>query len=191
MGGGGGRGGGDGGVCGGGVWGGDGGGGWGGDGGGEGGGWLNTWCRRMSSAMSENVFSDPLSILEILIAKRNANKIRYMSLILIHYNDVLMRAVASQITGLSIVYSTAGSGTDERKHQSSASLAFVRGIHRWPVNSPHKRPVTRKMFPFDDVIMWWKRVYSLGCNWMVNKSQDSCQGYMAWCKLETSFIVDR
>ena len=45
----------------------------------------------------------------------------------------------------------------QRKHQSSASLAFVRWIHRWPVNSPHKGPVTRKMFPFDDVIMccWW------------------------------------
>ena len=42
-----------------------------------------------------------------------------------------------------------------KNHQSSASLAFVRGIHRWPVNSPHKRPVTRKTFPlnFDDVIM--------------------------------------
>ena len=40
-----------------------------------------------------------------------------------------------------------------RKHQSSASLVFVRGIHRWPVNSPHKGPVTRKMFPFDDVII--------------------------------------
>ena len=45
------------------------------------------------------------------------------------------------------------SGEDERKHQSSAFLAFVRGIHRGPVNSPHKWPVTRKMFPFDDVIM--------------------------------------
>ena len=43
---------------------------------------------------------------------------------------------------------------DQRKHQSSASLAFVRGIQRWPVNSPHKGPVTRKMFPFDDVIVW-------------------------------------
>ena len=42
---------------------------------------------------------------------------------------------------------------DERKRQSSASLAFVQGIHWWPVNSPHKWPVTRKMFPFDDVIM--------------------------------------
>ena len=45
-------------------------------------------------------------------------------------------------------------GADQRMHQRSASLAFVKGIHRWPVNSPHKRPVTRKMFPFDDVIMW-------------------------------------
>ena len=45
------------------------------------------------------------------------------------------------------------SDADQRKHQSSASLVFVRGIHRWPVNSPHKWPVTRKMFPFDDVIM--------------------------------------
>ena len=44
---------------------------------------------------------------------------------------------------------------DPTPHQSSASLAFVRGIHRWPVNSPHKWPVTRKMFPFDDVIMFW------------------------------------
>ena len=60
---------------------------------------------------------------------------------------------ASQITILAIVYSTVHSGEDQRKHQSSASLAFVRGIHRWPVNSLHKWPATRKMFPFDDVIM--------------------------------------
>ena len=40
-----------------------------------------------------------------------------------------------------------------KKHQASASLAFVTGIHRWPVNSPYKGPVPRKMFPFDDVIM--------------------------------------
>ena len=64
-----------------------------------------------------------------------------------------MGAMASQITSLTIVYSTVYSGADQRKHQSSASLAFVRGIHRWPVNSPHKWPVTRKRFPFDDVIM--------------------------------------
>ena len=70
-----------------------------------------------------------------------------------HYSDVIKGSVASQITSLTIVYSKVNSGTDDRKHQSSASLAFVLGIHRWPVNSPHKWPVTRKMFPFDDVIM--------------------------------------
>ena len=70
-----------------------------------------------------------------------------------HYNDVIMSAMASQIISLTIVYSTAYSGWDQRKHQSSASLAFVWGIHRWPVNSPHKWSETRKMFPFDDVIM--------------------------------------
>ena len=64
-----------------------------------------------------------------------------------------MGAIASQITSLAIVYSTIYSDADQIKHQSSASLAFVRGIHRGPVNSPHKWPVTRKMFPFDDVIM--------------------------------------
>ena len=70
-----------------------------------------------------------------------------------HYDDVIMGAMASQITSFTIVYSTVYSGTDQRKHQSSASLAFLRGIHRGPVNSPHKWPVTRKMFPFDDAIM--------------------------------------
>ena len=70
-----------------------------------------------------------------------------------HYCDVIMGGIASQITSLTIVYSTLYSDADQRKHQSSASLAFVRGIHRGPVNSPHKWPVTRKMFPFDDVIM--------------------------------------
>ena len=70
-----------------------------------------------------------------------------------HYGDVIMGAIASQITSLAIVYSTVYSDADQRKHQSSASLAFVWGIHRGPVNFPHKGPVTRKMFLFDDVIM--------------------------------------
>ena len=77
----------------------------------------------------------------------------------IHYNGVIMDNMASQITSLTIVYSTVYPGADQRKHQSSASLAFVRRIQRWPVNSPHKWPVTQKMFSFDDVIMctkiWW------------------------------------
>ena len=78
--------------------------------------------------------------------------------ICIHYIDVIMSTMASQITSLTIVNSTFYSGADQRKHQSSASLAFVWVIHRGPLNSPHKWPVTRKMFPFDDVIMN-KRLY--------------------------------
>ena len=73
----------------------------------------------------------------------------------IHYNNVIMSVIASQITSLTIVYSRSYSGANQRKHQSSASLAFVRGIHRWPVNFPHKRTVKRKIFPLDDVIMNW------------------------------------
>ena len=71
-----------------------------------------------------------------------------------NYNDVIMGTMASPIASLTIVNSTIYSGANQRKHQSSASLAFVRGIHRWPVNSPDKGPVTRKIFPFDDVIMF-------------------------------------
>ena len=67
--------------------------------------------------------------------------------------NIIMITTAFQITSVSIVYLTVCSGPGQRKHQSSASLAFVRGIHRGPVNSPHKRPVTRKVVPFDDVIM--------------------------------------
>ena len=75
------------------------------------------------------------------------------NLVSCHYNDVIMVAMASQISSLTIGYSTVYSGADQRKHQSSASLAFVRGIHRWPVTSLHKWAIIRKMLPFDDVIM--------------------------------------
>ena len=70
-----------------------------------------------------------------------------------HYNEVIMGEIASQITSLTIVYSAVYSDAVQRKHQTFESLAFVRWIHRWPVISPHKWPVTRKMFPFDNVIM--------------------------------------
>ena len=70
-----------------------------------------------------------------------------------HYDDVTMSGMASQITSLTIVYSAVYPGTDQRKHQSPAPMAFVWGIHRGPVNSPHKWPVTRKLFPFEDDIM--------------------------------------
>ena len=97
---------------------------------------------------------------------------KFNVLILAHYCDDIMGTMASQITSLTNVYSTVYSDADQRKHQSSASLAFVWGIHRGPVNSPHKWSVTRKMFPFDDVIMrngrrdvsvWWD-MYCISCN---------------------------
>ena len=75
---------------------------------------------------------------------------------MVHYSDVMMShdvMMASQITCVSMVCSTVCSGADQRKCQSSASLAFVVWIYRSPVNFPHKGPVTRKMFPIGEVIM--------------------------------------
>ena len=84
-----------------------------------------------------------------------------------HYNDFIMSMIASQTTSISTVCSTVGPGTDQRKHQSSASLTFVQGIHRWPLYSPHKRPVMQKMFPFDDVIMEvYIHMYGINLGWV-------------------------
>ena len=86
----------------------------------------------------------------------------------IHYSDAIISAMVSQIISLTIVYSTVYSGTDKRKHQSSASHAFVMGIHRWPVDSPHKGPVTWKMFPFVVVIMSiWLRGTGTKREWLI------------------------
>ena len=97
-----------------------------------------------------------------------------------HYNDVIMGAIASQVTSLMIVYSTVYSGADQRKHESSVALAFVRGIRRGPVNSPHKWPVTQKMFPFDDVITF--------PSWTLSRDKQYCFMYRGWslsmCRLE-------
>ena len=70
------------------------------------------------------------------------------------YSDVRMSAMASQIKGTSIVYSAVCSGAYQAKRESSVSMAFLRGIHRWQVDCPRKGPVTRTIFSFDDVIMW-------------------------------------
>ena len=83
-----------------------------------------------------------------------------------------MSAMASQITSLMIVYSTICSGADQRKHQSSASLAFVRWIHRSLVNSPHNGPVTQKIFPFDDIIMASCRNASISNNSSPKRSME-------------------
>ena len=106
-----------------------------------------------------------------------------------HQNGVNMGAIGCQITSLTIVYSTVYSNADRRKHQSYASPASVRGIHRWPVNSPHKWPVTRKMFPFDDVIMWndvsifvgWHLHIPIN-NWTPNKKNTMIPFILEICK---------
>ena len=78
-----------------------------------------------------------------------------------------MGTIASQITSLTSVYSIVYSDADQRKYQSSASLAFVRGIHRRPVNSPHKGPVTQKMFPFDHLIMITETIFQSNMTWTI------------------------
>ena len=102
-----------------------------------------------------------------------------------HYSDVIMGTIASQITSLTIVYSTVYSDEGQRKHQSSAPLAFVRGIHRGPVNSPCKWPVTRKMFPFDDVIVlcdWADLTYDnvVGWNYLAHHHRKHRGSYMSY-----------
>ena len=77
------------------------------------------------------------------------------------YTAVRFHSMAVYIHVDTAKYSTVHSGADQRKRQSSASLAFVRGINRRPVNFPHKWPVTRKMFPFDDVIIKYEFKYNI------------------------------
>ena len=78
-----------------------------------------------------------------------------------HYNDVIMSTMASQITIPTIFYLIVYSDADQRKHQSAAWLAFVRGIHRWPGKSPHKGSVTRKMFSLIHSLAWQKDLFLL------------------------------
>ena len=75
---------------------------------------------------------------DVIMKNKTQTKAQILHIILSweQYSDVIMSAIASQITSLMIVYSTGCSGPNQRKHQSSASLDFVRGIHRWPMNFP-------------------------------------------------------
>ena len=77
--------------------------------------------------------------------------IRSFAIVVQNYHDVIMGAMASQITSLTIVYSTVYSSADRRKYKSPTSLAIVRGLHRWPVNSPHKRASNA-----ENVSIWWR-----------------------------------
>ena len=109
---------------------------------------------------------------------RHENEVR-------HYNEVIISAMVSQITSPSIFHLTVYSSTNGRKHQKSTSLAFVRGIHGWLVNSPHKRPVTRKMFPFDGVIISWPKCATImvsvtGKSYLHYKHRNSWSSKVIW-----------
>ena len=80
-----------------------------------------------------------------------ADKKTVQPISLTHYNDVIMRAMASQITSLRTVYPIVYWGADQRKHQSSASLAFVRRIHRGHGEFPAQRASHA-----ESVSIWWR-----------------------------------
>ena len=86
----------------------------------------------------------------------------FSSYLFIHYSDVIMSTVASQISGVVIVCSTVCWGADQRNTPKPRVTGLVRGIHRWPTDSPHKGPETWKPFPFDDVIMDRARLHTGG-----------------------------
>ena len=78
-----------------------------------------------------------------------------------HYIDVIMTTMASQITSLTVVYSNVYSDADQKKTSKLRVTGLCVGKSPGPVNSPHKGPVRRKMFPFDDVIMIKENDYEL------------------------------
>ena len=94
--------------------------------------------------------------LDLFLSRRRTNPGRhhlqyphtiYTLLFFYHYNYVIMSAMASQITSLTIVYSTFFQGANRRKHQGSASLAFERGIYGWPL---------KRAGNAENVSIWWR-----------------------------------
>ena len=124
------------------------------------------------------------------ISHERMRKLTYIWTYLYTLNDVMMSVMASQITSVSIVCSTVCSRVDQTKRQSSASLAFVRGIHRWPVNSPHKGPVTRKMLPFDDVILYVRILQSTyGCFLLFSPLKPSVRNNCTWTTMRYTKVI--
>ena len=101
----------------------------------------------MRGRLNSNLINPRIATLQVV----SWHPMKHLSLE--HYSDVRMSAMASHITGVLIVCSPVCSGIHKRKHQSAASLACVKKIYRWTVDYLHKEQVTRKIFPFDDVIM--------------------------------------
>ena len=100
----------------------------------------------ISCLSNEGTKDTPIAPVSVVSMNSISSYIDFCLYYAMHYSDVTMSTMASQISGVLIVCSTVFLGAEQRKHQSFASLASVRGIHRWPME-------TWKMFPFDDVIM--------------------------------------
>ena len=83
------------------------------------------WYGLYTLILQDHITSTASGVTQVYRPIQNTTKVWAM-----HYIDVIMTTMASQITSLTVVYSTVYSDADQRKHQSSASLAFVWGIHR-------------------------------------------------------------
>ena len=99
------------------------------------------------------------------------------SLTPVHYTDVIIDAMAFEITSHTIVYSNVYSGADQREHQSSASLAFLQGIHRWPVNSPQQRDSNA-----ENVFIWWRHHVS-SCDPVIDASNLLLPPFVSSCSV--------
>ena len=112
------------------------------------------WLERLFLIHFHNLPKAIASVFRIRCEQRTRKQATVFRFKSNHYNDDIMSAMVSQITSPTIVYWTLYSSAEQRKHQNSASLAFVRGIHQRLVNSLHRGPVTRKIFLYDDVTMY-------------------------------------
>ena len=110
---------------------------------------VNRW--NLSYSSHHHIVIDKSFLLELPYVPTITHKVRLV--LLDHYSDVIINAMAKS-SASRLCCSTVCSGADQRKYQSSVPLAFMRGVPWWPEDSPHKGPITRKMFPFDDVIMY-------------------------------------
>ena len=114
------------------------------------------WPPLVPSQLKKNLIQWSMTLMRLILCP--IKQISWHSAYIVmtsHYSDGIMSPMASQITGVSMAYSTVSLGADQRKHQSSALLAFVRGIQRWPVNSPHK-----KVSNAENASIWWRHYES-------------------------------
>ena len=114
--------------------------------------------------------------------------IAFSGIVYYHYSAVIMGTMASQITSLTIVYSTVNSAPIKENIKAPHHWPSWGEFTGWPVNSPHKGPVTRKMLPFHDVIM--KLVWD-GCHSTALVKKSTLAELIAWCSQTTSHYLSQ